>query len=325
MTWDERVRAVASQGFTERQAGFLVTVMLHSGVCLARHYPAFARITQGQKVHDFFTRLVTSGYATKRRCGHNTARLYHVHHKPLYAAIGEPDNRHRRPLPLGRAVERLMLLDAVLSDRDLNWLATEREKVAHFTLTRRVAPGDLPALVFSSGTSRTIRRFPDKLPIGVGDDDRTYVFLYLVTRPTPVDFRMFLERHAELLRSLPAWTVRILIPHHLTDSVNAYKDAFREQLAAPVRPAQMEDLRWFFEARRRQETRSDERFARARRAFGSPRFRAVYRSWIEQGDRVLDASVSPTLAGAISRGTGQFETRALTHRYLHLAPLVGTA
>jgi len=218
-----------------------------------------------------------------------------------------------------------MLLDAVLSDRDLNWLATEREKVAHFTLTRRVAPGDLPALVFSSGTSRTIRRFPDKLPIGVGDDDRTYVFLYLVTRPTPVDFRMFLERHAELLRSLPAWTVRILIPHHLTDSVNAYKDAFREQLAAPVRPAQMEDLRWFFEARRRQETRSDERFARARRAFGSPRFRAVYRSWIEQGDRVLDASVSPTLAGAISRGTGQFETRALTHRYLHLAPLVGTA
>ena len=47
MTWDERVKAIADHGFTERQAGFLVTVMLHSGVCLGRHYSAFARITHG--------------------------------------------------------------------------------------------------------------------------------------------------------------------------------------------------------------------------------------------------------------------------------------
>ena len=51
----------------------------------------------------------------------------------MYEAIGEPDNRHRRPLPLSRAVERLMVLDAVLGQRDLQWLATEREKVAYFT------------------------------------------------------------------------------------------------------------------------------------------------------------------------------------------------
>ena len=133
MTWDERVKAIADHGFTERQAGFLVTVMLHSGVCLGRHYSAFARITHGQKVQDFFRKLVARRYATARRCGHNTARLYHFHHKPMYEAIGEPDNRHRRPLPLSRAVERLMVLDAVLGQRDLQWLATEREKVAYFT------------------------------------------------------------------------------------------------------------------------------------------------------------------------------------------------
>ena len=325
MTWDERVHALAGHGFTERQAGFLVTVMLHSGVCLARHYPAFARITQGQKVHDFFTGLVARGYATKRRCGHNTARLYHVHHKRLYAAIGEPDNRHRRPLPLARAVERLMLLDAVLSDRGLNWLATEREKVAHFTLARRVAAGDLPALTFSSGTSKTVRRFPDKLPIGIADDDRHYVLVYLATRPNPVDFRMFLERHAELLRGLPEWTIRVLVPHHLTDSITAYREAFREQLAAPVRVAQIDELRWFFEARQRQELPSDDRFCRARRAFGGPRFRPVYRRWIEHGDSVLDAAMSPVLATAIARGIGRFETHVLPHRYLHLSSLVGTS
>ena len=67
MTWDERVKAIADHGFTERQAGFLVTVMLHSGVCLGRHYSAFARIAHGQKVQDFFDRLVARGYATARR------------------------------------------------------------------------------------------------------------------------------------------------------------------------------------------------------------------------------------------------------------------
>ena len=43
ITWEERVERVARQGFTERQAGFLVTVMLHAGVCVPRQYCAFAR------------------------------------------------------------------------------------------------------------------------------------------------------------------------------------------------------------------------------------------------------------------------------------------
>ena len=63
---------------------------------------------------------------------HHRARLYHVHHKPLYRAIGEPDNRHRRPTALPRAVERLMVLDAVLADRARTWLATERDKLVAF-------------------------------------------------------------------------------------------------------------------------------------------------------------------------------------------------
>jgi len=234
MTWDERVKAIADHGFTERQASFLVTVMLHSGVCLGRHYSAFARITHGQKVQDFFRKVVARKYATARRCGHNRARLYHFHHKPMYEAIGEPDNRHRRPLPLSRAVERLMVLDAVLGQRDLQWLATEREKVAYFTTVQRVPLADLPSLTFSSDAGQTVRRFTDKLPIGIGDDGRTYVFLYLVTRPLPADFRMFLERHAELWRALPAWSVRLLIPHHLSNSMNRYQEAFREQVGSPL-------------------------------------------------------------------------------------------
>ena len=325
MTFDERAEAVADHGFTDRQARFLVTVMLHSGVCLGRHYATFARITHGQKVQDFFHRLLARKYASVRRCGHNTARLYHVHHKPLYAAIGEPDNRHRKPFALARAVERLMVLDGVLAHRDLQWLATEREKVAFFTSTWRVPLTVLPHLTFSSDEGTTVRHFTEKLPIGIGNDGRTHVFVYLATRPMPSDFRMFLERHAELLRALPAWTVRVLIPHHLANAMRRYRQAFGEQVGAPLRPTHLEELRWFFELRRDGKgVAHDERLDRASRAFAGPRFRVLYRAWVEQGDQVLDAAMSPVLATAIARHTGRFEANVLAHRYVHLAPLAGT-
>src|SRR4029077_20032040 len=99
-----------------------------------------ARIAYGQKMHDFFRLLLARGYATARLCGNQHARIYHVHYKPLYRAIGEPDHRHRRPTTLPRGVERLMVLDAVLADRERPWLATEREKVEHFMLQCRIPP-----------------------------------------------------------------------------------------------------------------------------------------------------------------------------------------
>ena len=59
-----RVAAVTGFGFTERQARFLVTVMVHSGVFLERHYCAFAGISHGQKAHDFVGKLIARRFAT---------------------------------------------------------------------------------------------------------------------------------------------------------------------------------------------------------------------------------------------------------------------
>jgi hypothetical protein len=325
VTWDQRLRAVTTLGFTPRQAGFLITVMLHAGVCLGRHYCTYGRIAYGQKMHDFFRSLVGRGYATARACGHHKARLYHLHYKPLYRAIGEADNRHRRPTTLARAVERLMVLDAVLADRQQTWLATEHEKQAYFTITHQVARRDLPHLSFRSADAETVRYFPDKLPIAVAPDGRTHIFLYLVTRDLPIDFRAFLERHAELFRALPAWTLRLLVPRHLTEAIPVYSEAFREQLATPLRPIVLDELRWYFGARRGTPTDEQERFDHAARGFRAPRFQALYRAWLERGEPVLDASLSPILADAISRGSGQLDCQILSHRYLHLLPLVGTS
>src|ERR1700730_9191574 len=133
----ERVNAVATFGFTERQARFLVRVLVHAGVFLERQYCTFSNITHGQKSHDFLAKLVGRGYATVITPGPlHRGRLFHVQHKPLYEAIGEPINRHRKPASLGRMVERLMVLDAVLADRHYTWLGTEQDKLPHFLLRR---------------------------------------------------------------------------------------------------------------------------------------------------------------------------------------------
>ena len=49
----ERLNAIASFGFTERQARFLLNVLLHSGVFVERQYCSFAGIVHGQKSTDF--------------------------------------------------------------------------------------------------------------------------------------------------------------------------------------------------------------------------------------------------------------------------------
>jgi hypothetical protein len=325
MTFAERVTAVGAFGFTERQARFLVTVMLHSGVCLGRQYCAFARIEYGAAVTNLFNRLEACGFATPKTCGHGRARLFHIHHKPLYAAIGEPNNRLRRPTTLGRAIERLMLLDAVTADRGLTWLGTERDKASYFTMHTGVRRDDLPAMTFRSDDEETVRYFPDRLPIGVGEDGRTFVFLYLATQSTPMEFRLFLERHAELLRSLPAWAIRLLIPRHLTEAATLHRQAFAEQLTRPLPSDVVDELRWYFQACRDRDIDLDERYYRAQTAFAAPRFRALNRMWLVDGGRVLDAVVSPVLADAVARGTGVLECQVLPHPYLHLLPLVGTA
>jgi hypothetical protein len=93
MTFDERVHAVEQKGFTERQARFLTTVMLHAGVCVPRQYARFCRIVYGAKTRKFFDKLVRLRYASMYDCRHNRARIYHVNQRALYAAIGEAESR----------------------------------------------------------------------------------------------------------------------------------------------------------------------------------------------------------------------------------------
>ena len=214
----ERAKVLVPLGFTERQARFLATAVVHSGVFVGRQYAAFAGITHGQKVHDFLEKLLVRRFVTPIELGSTgRTRIFHVHHKPLYAAIGEPDNRNRRRVTIDRAIERLMVLDGVLADRSLTWLGSEREKRRHFKqrLGDSLRDDEYPRLVFGKRPNVTVRYFPDKLPIGYDRDRRRHVFMYLARSPSPMDFRVFILRHLELLNALGFWTIRVLFPRSL--------------------------------------------------------------------------------------------------------------
>lgn len=322
MTFEERTSNVAGFGFTSRQARFLVMVMLHSGVCMARQYCAFAGTVRGQKVHNFFRRLLAREFATAFRCPRYGTRIYHLHHKPMYAAIGQGDNRNRRALTLAHALPRLMVLDAVLDARDLDWLGAEADKLTRFAAELQIDQSHLPSLRFAGADgSSTTRFFPDKLPIGRPHDGREHVFLFLARESFPGTFRVFLRRHAALLQRLPRWRVRLLLPRALSKTARLYRGAFMDECASPLRPAIVEELRWFFVATATSNSTSrkrDERYERAARAFAAPRFRSLYRAWQGEGDPVLDATVSHVLQSAVERSMGQLEICSLPHRYDHI-------
>jgi hypothetical protein len=329
----ERVNAVIAFGFTERQARFLVHVLIHSGVFIERQYRAFAGIAHGQNTHDFLAKLVSRGYATAITPGAlHRGRLFHVQYKPLYEAIGEPNNRNRKPASLGRFVERLMLLDAVLADRHHGWLGTERDKVAYFSdrLQKDLPREWYPHLTFGEGKEKTTRYFPEKLPIGVArDGGRRHVFLYLVTREVPAEFRLFLLRHADLLKWVDEWTIRVLVPRRFRKAAALYRYALRDAFTMPLTPADVDQLDWYFRARQGQATDPapdpDLDLGTGARKFGAARFRALHRMWEQRGIQALWAVQTGILHDHLQRGWGRLEFAELPHQYLQLTPLVGVA
>jgi hypothetical protein len=322
-----RVSALREYGLTLRQREFLVAVMVHSGCFLERQYCDFTSTVRGQNSREFMARLVARGFARAVEPGAlRRGRLYHVHHKPLYQAIGQADNRNRRLCTIGRMVERVMILDAVLGDHRRWWLSSEGDKRAFFDQTQQTGlrPEDYPHLAFGAAPRKTIRCFPDKLPIGIEKDDTSrFVFLYPLNRRVPVDFRQFLIRHVELFRCLHHWTIRLLVPRRFRKAVALYKSAVREELWTPLNPSVSKSLETYFHERQEQGGHlgdpSDRYIAQEFRKQGMPKIQALYRAWRRAGDQVLWRSCSTCLRDDWSYGRSAVEVYPLNRQYLQLS------
>ena len=206
---------------------------------------------------------------------------------------------------------------------DLSWLGTEAETVAFFSQTAPSLPREcLPHKTVGPLPGR-VRFFPEDLPIGVDGTGRV-VFLYLVTTCIDLELRAFVQRHSDLLRALPAWTVRLVSPPDGA-ALESLENTVRYELTNQFSPEMIRKLRWYFEQCRttadaRALSYADENFWLAQAAYSTPQCRVLYRRWLSDGDRVFELVSSPLIANALTRGTGRIESHVLPFSYRHLSP-----
>ena len=316
-----RTRSPASASPSARRR-FLVTVMLHAGVCLGRQYCAFAGSAHGQKTRDFFRRpggeasrhrlsvwahkARVSITSTTRRCTTRSAnRTIAIANRWRWA-------RHRTPDGARRRARRA----------SPDWLATEHDKVAHFTLTTTLRRDELPQLVVRPRhrADRPVlpRQAADRLA-----SRRPHARVPVrVHRAAPGDFRVFLHRHANPVRALSRWTLRLLVAPHLAHRGAATINArLHEELGVPLRPGYGRRTALVFPAAPAGHDGSDEREHHGCTevpprppAFGAPRFRVLYRHWLLDR-RALDQRAPFASAGGRDHPRhGQVETHVLTRR-----------
>ena len=253
--------------------------MLHAGVCVPRQYTAFAHIVVRPE-HARFLRA-PDGRAichrarllARRRRASITSTT-----RALYRAIGEPDNRHRRPATLARAHRAA---DGARCRARGARADVARDRAREGRLLHRPAaacpPTTCPRWSSVSGGARTVRYFPEKLPIGLaigrrrglrvrrdrcrpgGSSARSWTAIVgccsaCIAGPSGWPFRS------------RRWKARGCTPASLA-----------EFGSAPLRPAVAEEFRWFCHARRALDdgTPSGLAFDAARFAARTPRLRCA--------------------------------------------------
>ena len=331
MTFDERVRALEHLGFNERQTRFIVTVALHSGFCLRRHYATLTGLRYGAGVRDFLDRLVARGLARRHAFRRDRGHVYHLHHASIYASIGQDDNRNRRHTSPALIARKLMLLDYVLEHPDTEWIATEQDKVALFTTRFGVPPSELPHRVYvgrrqRQGRSTTTRFFVHKLPIGLQPDTPVLTFVVLVTDTGGQLLSQFLQDHVRLLSILPRWRVVAVLPGHVPGST-ACERVFHRARTTTMRwrSTPTDELQFAFRARDlldqgqlRQLTVPDiHRFREIRDRYDPPEFDRLVAKWRTAGRPApggLEGS-SDGIRVALAAGTGEVEIHRLPVRY----------
>ena len=334
----ERVKAVAAHGFTERQARFLVTVMLHSGVCMIRQYCAFAGIAHGQNTH------ATSSHAWSPRSWPRPvrvrtsgARIFHIHHRALY----DGDRRASQPLPKADAHRRgHRAADAARCrarpSRASSWLATRARQAGplHRAPRARLRAGG-PAPSHLRQRRQTTR------PVS----SRTSCRSASLTTAASTSSCTSSRGGAGGLQGVSATVMPNCCGRSADGRCACWSRPFREaaaeptngawqqELASPLRPSTLDELRWYFEQRRDREgvappaAITDGLDALPRRRAGLQRT-SISRPLSRLAARGRRASsmrrVRRSLADAISAARPP-RGQSLPRPYLHLSSLVGTS
>src|SRR6266508_830168 len=334
LTNNDRIKALQQIGYSEPEAGFLCLAALHGGYFLRRQFAHFLGRQDGGTVTQLTQKVLAQGHVRTSTWRQNT-QLYHLCARPFYGALGQGDNRNRRPREVPAVKNKVMALDFVLAHRQAHYLATEREKLDYFIDHLQL---DLAALLSKGYQSTacgvtTTRYFVDKYPIFV--TSKTQEGATPLTSFCFVDeglvslsrFETYLTQYGPLFESLSTFHLvyvaadrthfsgaRTMFERYLTRGSSGSNGRGSDR--------EIERLLAYFKARRLYEQQQFASFDRsqliglreARDEFSRPDHEALYAKWQATCDGAIREILAPKRASADPvRGT--FSTYFLEHDY----------
>ena len=163
-----REQALASLGWTGREAEWIALVCLHSGVFTR---PQFCRYfdADSKRAHRFVKAIIGRGCGVESEWPvvNGGGKSCRISSKPIYRALGIENIRHRRKATVSVLRRRLLSLDFVLEHPGMNWLPTEGEKV-EFIEGLGVHSNLIPRRIYYGAVRAQKRYFALKLPVAGG-------------------------------------------------------------------------------------------------------------------------------------------------------------
>jgi hypothetical protein len=332
LTNDERVRAVMTLGYTEREATFLCLVALLGGYFLRRQFCQYLGIEVGGTAAALIEKLLQNKHAAALIGSHNV-KVYHLSSRRLYAALGQEDNRNRRCRETLAIQRRLMILDFVLGHLAHVYFTTEQDKVDFFTGTRRLPLSVLPAKQYRSPSTGqvTTRYFVDKSPIYYPSSNTSVMppvhFCYVDEALTRSGFETFLSQYRSLFEALGQFRL-VYVTASAVPGASAGKVFERfiarigtsEERQSPA--ALTSRLNAYFAMRRQYEGGQLDGFDRSRliqlrndrQRFSGVEYEAVYERWKQVGAAAFHALPSQNLS-PIPSLDASFSVHVLPHQY----------
>jgi hypothetical protein len=163
---ENHVALLRELGYTEPEGRFLYVVATHSGYFILRQFLNFTGVRRGKRSNVFARKVLNNGHGSVRDyLGYGS--IYHLFSRTLYGQIEKDNLRNRRKHSFEYIRTRLVLLDFILADPEVEYLETEQDKVTFFCEKQGIAKEFLPGRVYEGGPGSrpTLRYFVDKFPM----------------------------------------------------------------------------------------------------------------------------------------------------------------
>jgi hypothetical protein len=162
----DHVERIRELGYTDSEARFLYIVAVHSGYFTVRQFLNFEGASSGGHSTRFSQKLIRRGHVRVRDYL-GAGMVYKLFSRTMYGQIEEDNLRTRHLHSFDFIRTRLVVLDFILANQELDYLETEQDKINFFCEKLHIGKEFLPAKVYQSrpGGPPRVRYFVDKLPL----------------------------------------------------------------------------------------------------------------------------------------------------------------